>query len=67
MKADERQALFEKLRYELRMAEGFADEINAKAKGITEEDAELLRHKVGKASVTAEKLHVEGFKTNAPF
>lgn len=66
MKADERQALFGKLRYELRMAEGFADEINAKSKGITEEDAERLRDKVFKAKDTAHEL-VEGFKTNAPF
>lgn len=66
MKADERQALFGKLRYELRMAEGFADEINAKSKGITEEDAELLCAKAQKASLTAMELR-EGFKTNAPF
>lgn len=66
MNASERQSLFEKLRYELRMAEGFADEINASAKGITENDAERLIIKVRKAAATAEELS-EGFKTNAPF
>lgn len=66
MKADERQALFGKLRYELRMAEGFADEINASTKGVTEGDSERLLIKVRKAAATAEEL-TEGFKTNAPF
>lgn len=66
MKADERKALFEKLRYELRMAEGFADEINASASGITEKDAERLLIKVRKAAATGEELK-EGFVTNAPF
>lgn len=66
MKASERNALFEQLRYDLRMAEGFADEINARGKSIEQSDATALGMKVQKCLNTANKL-VEGFNTNAPF
>lgn len=68
MNADQRRQIFEQLRYDLRMAEAWADELNAVARSVDAKDAKVLYERIKKAMVAAEKLN-DSFvpKENIPF
>lgn len=69
MKAAERNETFDKLRYEMRMAEGLADEAYATRRCPTLDDVKVIIVRLGKALALAEKLQdgLSGKDEGLPF